>query len=102
MENILDRNFLSQNYLYLGEIKRKLFLVAGFFMVIFLGGFFLAKPILRFFLEMFRVQDVQIVITSPFQFFGLSMELAFFLAIVISFPLILFQLLMVYIQEYMV
>ncbi|MDD5397038.1 MAG: twin-arginine translocase subunit TatC [Candidatus Moranbacteria bacterium] len=84
--------FTLKNVAYLKEIRRKLLFAVGFFLVVFLGSFFMAKPIIKFFLKFFYVKDVQIVITSPFQFFGLSMSMALFLAIVASFPLIVFQI----------
>lgn len=88
---IFGKGFISKNVSYLEEIRRRLFIVAVFFMVIFLGSLIMAKPIIKFFLKIFYVKDVQVALTSPFQFFGLSVNTALFLAIVISFPLIIFQ-----------
>jgi len=59
--------------------------------LVFSASFFLSGRIVKFFLEVFKVDNVQVIIASPFQFFSLAVNAAFFTAIVLTFPLVIFN-----------
>jgi sec-independent protein translocase protein TatC len=89
--DIFDSGFISNHSSYFEEFRRKLYFLAALFAAVFLAGFFMAGKVIKIFIKFFQVEDAQIIITSPFQFFGLSVDTALFLSIVIIFPILLFQ-----------
>ena len=82
----------SNYFVYFSEIRKKLLVLCVFFVLVFASSFFLSGRIVKFFLEVFNVENVKIVIASPFQFFSLAVNAAFFLAIILTFPLAIFSI----------
>ena len=81
------KNFISAYTPYLEEMRKKLIFLFVLFCIIFVAGFFLSGFLIRFFLDIFRIENVQVMVTSPFQFVGLAMNIGFFLAIMVALPL---------------
>jgi sec-independent protein translocase protein TatC len=84
---------LIQNYgPYLEDLKKRLYRSMIFFVIIFITGIFLSPRIIRFFLYVFRYNDVTVITNSPFQFFDLSISLSLDLALLITIPLVVANL----------
>lgn len=77
---------------YFREILKRGYYCAFFFVVVFLSSFFFSEKIIKFFLGFFEFGNVQIVTTSPFQFFGLAINIAISIAIISTFPIIIYNL----------
>ena len=77
---------------YLAEARKKMFYCLFFFLAIFLTAFTFSEKIIKFFLGIFKFEDVQIITSSPFQFFGLSVNMAIAIAIILTFPIIMYNI----------
>jgi sec-independent protein translocase protein TatC len=77
---------------YFSEVRRRVFFCGSFFLLVFVVSFFFSKNIIKFFLDILQVENVQIVTTSPFQFFGLAINIAISAAIIVTFPLIIYNI----------
>ena len=82
----------SQYAPYLRELKSRLTPVGIVFCIALLVGFFLSDKITLGVLTFFSYRGVNIVMTSPFQFVGLSFINSLVLGIVCAMPLLIFQL----------
>ena len=85
------RNYIETYGPYLTDLWVRLYKTTILFCVVFAGGFFVAEPILKVFLKLFSIPGVTIVATTPFQFVDLSVDVAFFFAILISIPYFTWQ-----------
>lgn len=86
MENI--KKFLP----YLDELRKKLYSSAIIFAVVFVIGFFLSAPAIKFFVKSFYIDGVVISTTSPFQITDLAVSFAIFLALIITIPILIFEI----------
>lgn len=77
---------------YFNEARKRMFYCLFFFLIIFLTSFTFSEKIVKFFLEIFKFEDVQIVTTSPFQFFGLAINIAIAIAIIGTFPIVIYNI----------
>jgi sec-independent protein translocase protein TatC len=84
---------LNRYYPYLLEIRKRLLFIASLFLIAAVFGFFYYEKIVTFILSFLSFQGVNVVFTSPFQFFTLAVNSGIFVGLVIVFPLILYQLL---------
>jgi sec-independent protein translocase protein TatC len=75
------------------EIRRRLLFLLSLFVVVGAVGFFNYEKIVSFVLQFFALDGVNIVLTSPFQFLNLAVSSAIFVATIITFPLIVYQIL---------
>lgn len=83
----------TQRYLpLLFEIRRKLFLTIVFFIAASAVGFIFYEKIIRFVLNIFQLEGVNIVFTSPFQFINLAIQSSLIVGLIAVFPVILVQL----------
>jgi len=71
---------------YFDDIWRRVYYIAFFFAVVFLAGFFSAGWIIKGFINFFHLTDVTIVVTSPFQFLDVSVDIGLFMAMMITTP----------------
>ena len=78
--------------IYLSEMRKRFLLCFAFFLIIFFVSFIFSEKIFKIFLDNFQLKNVQIITTSPFQFFGLSINMALAIAIVLSFPIIVYNI----------
>jgi sec-independent protein translocase protein TatC len=72
--------------------KRVMFTLSGFLIGIILG-FIFYEQILGFLLKLFEIKGVNIIFTSPFQFINLAISVGLVLGLIISFPMIIIQVL---------
>ena len=71
---------------YLDDLWRLIYRLAIIFMVIFVAGFFGAGWIIQLFIKMFHLNNVTIVVTSPFQFIDLAVDVGIFLGFLFCVP----------------
>jgi len=87
---------------HLMELRSRLVVALSALVVAFVVSFFFADPLFEFMVEPFKQamatvhperanQDIQLVYTGAFGFFGVKMTLALFAGIVISFPILAWQ-----------
>src|SRR3972149_9652707 len=84
---------INRYFPYLMEIRKRLLFIASLFLVAAVFGFFYYEKIVIFILKFLSFEGINVVFTSPFQFFTLAVNSGIFVGLVIVFPLILFQLL---------
>lgn len=78
--------------LYFAEMRKRFFRCLLFFLLAFLLSFLFSEKIFKVFLGVFKLKDVQIVTTSPFQFFGLAINVAISIAIILTFPIVVYNI----------
>jgi sec-independent protein translocase protein TatC len=76
---------------YLEDIRVRLYRTVIVFIVFFLAGFSFAGPILRTLLKAFKLQNVIVATTSPFQLANLSMDIGYSVAVSLIIPIVLYQ-----------
>lgn len=91
MDKKLD-TYLAEYGTYLEEIKRRLLTIVKIFVAVFISGFFLTGLIVKTLISLLNFKDVSIVITSPFQMIDIAMSTGFFVASVITAPIIVYQI----------
>ncbi len=84
---------INRYYPYLLEIRKRLLFVAALFGIASIIGFFNYQKITTFILGFFNLKGVNVVFTSPYQFFSLSINTGMIVGLAVIFPLLLFQLL---------
>lgn len=84
---------INKYYPYLLEIRKRLLFVAALFSIVTIVGFMNYERIIRWCLQFFDLQGVNVVFTSPFQYFTLAINSGIFAGLVVVFPLLLYQLL---------
>lgn len=83
----------GEKYLpYLYEIRRRLFFTVIIFVAASLVGFIFYEKIIRFILDIFALEGVNIVFTSPFQFINLAIQSAFIVGLIVIFPIAIYQI----------
>jgi sec-independent protein translocase protein TatC len=95
-EDIFSVNFqdgFNKYFPYLLEIRKRLMFIAAIFIVSGFFGFFYYEKIISIILNLLNLTGVNIVFTSPFQFFTLAINSGFLAGLIITFPLILIQFL---------
>ena len=77
---------------YLEDLRRKLYVSTFVFLGMFVVGFFSAAFIIKKIITLFSIQDVVIATTSPFQFADVAMDIGFFCAVLVTLPIVMFQI----------
>ncbi|HDY75407.1 MAG TPA: hypothetical protein ENH49_02670 [Candidatus Marinimicrobia bacterium] len=85
------QNFIKEYTPYFEEIRKKILFSAVFFIAVFGVSFFASGYILKLFLGFFEMENVQMMVVSPFQFVGLAVNIGLFVAVIITFPLIIYS-----------
>ncbi len=80
-------------YPYLLEIRKRFLFVGSLFVIASIVGFFSYQRIITFILRFFSLQGVNIVFTTPFQFFTLALDCGLIVGVVVVIPILIFQLL---------
>ena len=62
------------------------------FAFIFIGGFFSTPFVIKYFVSTFKITGVVISTTSPFQLTDLAIDLGIFFALIVTMPLVIFQI----------
>ena len=82
---------LNKYFPFLMEIRKRLLFIAAIFFLSAMFGFFYYERIITLILSLLQLAKVNIAFTSPFQFFTLSINSGIMVGLIISFPLILYQ-----------
>ncbi len=77
---------------YFEDLRRRLLFLTKMFVVFFALGFFATSPAIKFILSRVHLNGVTIVTTSPFQLVELAMSVGFFLACVLTVPMLVYNL----------
>lgn len=78
---------------YLMEIRNRLMLIVALFIASGLLGFFYYERLIRVILSLYRLEGVNIIFTSPFQYMTLAVSSGVSVGVIIIFPIILYQFL---------
>jgi sec-independent protein translocase protein TatC len=84
------KNF-SDYYQYLDDIRRRLYSLVMVFIAFFFVGFFNSGQILKLIIRVFKLDNADIVMTSPFQFLDLAMSIGIYTALIICTPLFIYH-----------
>ena len=87
----LQEQILEYAY-YLDEMRRRIYGLAVVFLITFIIGFFGAGKIIQFCIQTFNIPNVTISTSSPFQYVDLATNIGIFCAIIITAPLVIYQL----------
>ena len=80
-------------YPYLLEIRKRFLFVGSVFVIASIVGFILYQKIISLILNFFSLEGVNIVFTTPFQFFTLALNCGLIVGVVVVVPILIFQLL---------
>lgn len=75
------------------EIRKRLLFSGSLFIIASVIGFLFYQQILSFILDFFSLQGVNIVFTTPFQFFSLALNCAILVGVIITLPVLIQQFL---------
>lgn len=75
------------------EVRKRLIITFCVFLVATLAGFLFYEKIIRFLIEILSLKGINIVFTSPFQFINLAISTGMACGLVITFPLLIAQIL---------
>lgn len=89
MEDDVKQKLLEYGQ-YIDEIRKKIFFLAWAFAAFFALGFFFTNKILAVVINLFKVKDITIVTTSPFQFIGLAVDTGITIAMLVCLPLAIY------------
>lgn len=92
-KKISNLNGLTQYFPYLLEIRRRLISTLTVFIIASLIGFLFYEHVITFILTFFSLKGVNIVFTTPFQFFTLALNCAIVVGVVAIIPMLLYELL---------
>ncbi len=82
---------IEMYYPFLDDIRRRITIVGIYFLISFIGGFFVTAPLFRLFAKFFVIPNVTIITVSPFQFIDLAMNTGITIALIISLPVFVYQ-----------
>ena len=94
-DDLLSINFqdsFNKYFPYLMEIRKRLMFIAAIFVVSGSVGFFYYEKIISTILRALNFTGVNVVFTSPFQFFTLAINSGILAGLLVAFPLILYQI----------
>ena len=83
---------INKYYPFLMEIRKRLLFLATIFVVSAVGGFFYYERIVRIIVDFLSLDGINIVFTSPFQYLNLAVDVAFLVAVIVIFPVIIYQI----------
>jgi len=83
----------SKFYPFLLEIRKRFLFAGSLFVIAAIVGFFSFQRIVTLVLGFFSLQGVNIVFTTPFQFFTLALNCGLVVGVIVVIPVIIFQLL---------
>jgi sec-independent protein translocase protein TatC len=86
------QKFIEDYEPYLNDIWRRIYRLSLFFLVVFMIAFFSSGWIVQQFISHFHLNDVTIAVTSPFQLLDLGVDIAMFIAFMLSMPLVLWNI----------
>ncbi len=77
---------------YLEELRTRIYGSTVFFCLIFCIGFFSSGILLKHLLKVFDIKTVTIATTSPFQFANIAVDIGFFLALLCTIPVLIYDI----------
>lgn len=86
------KNFITEYASYFEELRKRLFFMVIFFISVFAMSFFFSGHIIKLFLGFFKVENVQMMIVSPFQSVDLAINVGLFISVIATFPLIIYNM----------
>ena len=89
MESFYEK--FSTYHDYYETIRKRLYSIAVAFGIFFIGGFFEAGHIVRAIVDMFKLTNVSVVTTSPFQFLSLATNVGLYIGLIGAAPLALYH-----------
>lgn len=78
---------------FFSEIRKRLIFTLSIFIICAAVGFMYYENIVRFVLQIFDLKGLNIVFTSPFQFFSLAVNSALLVGVIAILPIVIFQIL---------
>ena len=78
---------------FLAEARKKLIITLCVFVTTTLVGFFFYEKIIKFLIDILSLKGINIVFTSPFQFINLAFSSGIACGLIVSFPLLVSQIL---------
>ncbi len=85
------KRYVTEYGEYLEDVRMRLYRLVILFIIVFCVGFFFTTPFLKFFIRFLKIEDVVITTTSPFQIVDLAMSIGVFSAIIVTLPVLVFQ-----------
>jgi sec-independent protein translocase protein TatC len=82
---------LPDYYRYLEDIRQRVRTLVLVFIAFFFVGLFASGQILQFIIRVFTLSNADIVTTSPFQFLDLAMSVGVYTALIVCFPIFIYQ-----------
>jgi len=76
---------------FLLEVRRRILFTFCIFFIASILGFFYYENIIMFVIRLVKLEGVNIVFTSPFQFVNLAISSALVIGVIVSFPVIILQ-----------
>ncbi len=83
----------NKYFAYLMEIRKRLMFSVLIFIVASIVGFIYYQKIIVLILNFFRLEGINIVFTTPFQFFSLALNSGLIVGVAITIPILIYQLL---------
>lgn len=93
MANPPTQTTSSKYYPFLLEARKRLLFVGSLFAVATIVGFFSYQRIISLVLGFFSLEGINIVFTTPFQFFTLALNCGLIVGVIVIIPVVIFQLL---------
>lgn len=84
---------INRYFPLLAEVRRRLLFVLSIFILFGVFGFFYYEKIVTFTIGLLDLDGVNIVFTSPFQFLNLAISSSLSIGLIVSIPLLIYQLL---------
>jgi sec-independent protein translocase protein TatC len=83
---------ISKYAIYFEELRRRFISIAKIFAVVFIIGIINVGPIMRLLIKYSANAGVTIITTSPFQMVNLAMSIGFFIACIVTVPILIYHL----------
>lgn len=84
---------INRYFPLLSEVRKRLLFVASIFILSGVIGFFYYEKIITFIIGLLDLNGVNIVFTSPFQFLNLAISSSLSVGLIITIPILIYQLL---------
>jgi sec-independent protein translocase protein TatC len=92
-EQAVEKNPFDEFKPFINEVRRSFWVITAVFAVGVVVGIAYYKQILTLALSFFDLENINVVLTSPYQFINLSINAGFFVGVVFTFPVFLYYFL---------
>lgn len=83
--------FIANNLYYLEDVRKRLIGAVIIFIITFIAGFSYSGPIVRYLLSKIDLEQVAMVVTSPFQFLNLASDIGILVGLLFTLPYLFIQ-----------